>query len=346
MRNLIVLLTISTALAYPLDKAGMPIPYMLVPMLLAIFCEEKRIHYNWKIKWRNWALIPIGYALGERFNMHTCQEIIDHLPGIVSATLLLIAASISYAYYISKRTDINFASSVIGNIPGGLPQMIVLGEEIPQADPNAIIAMQVTRLISTIVTIPFIAMYAIKPAAHQVVTVAQTAHSNFTGFEFLLLASAILVTVYLSIRIKLPTPYMLGAIIAAALMNIFWKDVPEIPTLVMRFAQIFVGIQMGRVIELRRMLKIKKHLTMIISSSLVIIVFCFGVANWLSYKYDYSLATAFLAAAPGGIAEMSIVGMGIGADIATIISYQLFRLIFIYLAVPLSIRWYFKRMES
>lgn len=341
MRNLILLMTISTALAYQLDKAGMPIPYMLVPMLMAIYFQEKELQYNWTISWRNWALVPIGYALGERFNLHTCQEIVAHLGGIVLSTLLLIAVSVAYAYYISKRTPISFASSVIGNIPGGLQQMIVLGEEVANTDPNAIVVMQITRLVSTIVTIPFLAMYAIAPAA--ATSYITPILSTFVGMEYLLLTALIIGGVYLSVRIKLPTPYMLGPIVVVALVNIFWKDVPALPVLVTRFAQVFVGIQMGRVLELGRLFSIRRHLPLIISSSMVIIGFCFLLANWLSYRYGYSLATAFLAAAPGGIAEMSIVGMGIGADIATIISYQLFRLLFIYLAVPLSIKWYFNR---
>lgn len=344
MRNLAILMTASVALAYPLDKLGMPIPYMLIPMLLAIYFQEKGLAYNWQTKWRNWALIPIGYALGEKFDIQTCHEIATHWSGIVSSTFLLIAASIAYAYYISKNTPINFASSVIGNIPGGLQQMIVLSEEIKDTDPNAIIVMQIMRLVSTIVTIPFLAMYAIAPTAQEVVNIVQAVPSKFAGLEYLVLVIAVLAGTALSVRIKLPTPYMLGPIIVVALINIFWQNVPDMPVIVLRLAQVFVGIQMGQVVELGRLFSIRRHLPMIISSSLVIIGFCFLIANWLSYQYGYSLATAFLAAAPGGIAEMSIVGMGIGADIATIISYQLFRLMFIYFAVPMTLKWYFNRV--
>lgn len=343
MRNLVILMTMSVALAYPLDKMGMPIPYMLVPMLLAIYFQEKELTYNWQIKWRNWALVPIGYALGERFDINTCHEIAAHFTGIVSSTFLLITASVGYAYYISKHTPINFASSVIGNIPGGLQQMIVLSEEIKDTDPNAIIVMQIMRMISTIVAIPFLAMYALTPAAQGVASIVQTVPSNFVWFEYPILVVLVVLSVSLSLRFKIPTPYMMGPLVIVGLVNIFWQNVPDMPVLVLRLAQVFVGVQMGRVIELGRMFSIRRHLPMIISSSLVIIVFCFLIAKWLSYQYGYSLATAFLAAAPGGIAEMSIVGMGIGANIATIISYQLFRLLFIYLAVPVTIKWYFNR---
>ena len=50
----------------------------------------------------------------------------------------------------------------------------------------------------------------------------------------------------------------------------------------------------------------------ILIGTAILIVVSIGMANVLSARYSFSLVTAFLAMAPGGIAEMSLAGMSMG----------------------------------
>jgi uncharacterized membrane protein AbrB (regulator of aidB expression) len=47
--------------------------------------------------------------------------------------------------------------------------------------------------------------------------------------------------------------------------------------------------------------------------------------------------------APGGIAEMALAGLSMGEDVATILAYQLVRLLAINLLVPPVIEYYFNK---
>lgn len=69
-----------------------------------------------------------------------------------------------------------------------------------------------------------------------------------------------------------------------------------------------------------------------------VIVASLGIAFLLSYYYGYSDVTSFLSMAPGGIAEMSVTGIALGADLSVIASYQIFRLFFILLLTPIIFR--------
>ncbi len=68
-----------------------------------------------------------------------------------------------------------------------------------------------------------------------------------------------------------------------------------------------------------------------------------GMAIFLSHTYGFSLVTAFLAMAPGGIAEMGLTGLSIDADVPQILTYQLLRLLFLNFTLPFAINWYFKK---
>ena len=57
-------------------------------------------------------------------------------------------------------------------------------------------------------------------------------------------------------------------------------------------------------------------------------------------------ATAFLSTAPGGLAEMGITALTVGADISTMTAYQLVRLLFIMLVFPYLAKWLVRLHEG
>lgn len=350
MYNLVVLMFASFGLAYVFSIIGLPIPYLIAPMLLTVWCKIKKIKVLWSISWRNLALIPIGYGLGEGVRLATCKDLCTQIPAISSSTFIVIGVSALYAYYISRRTAIAFSSSLIGNMPGGMTQMLLIGEEIKGTDQNVILVMQTIRLLSTIVVIPFVVTHAIEPGAgdlaHAAAAAVQTAVTAVQWWEYPIVLLAVLFSVGAAVKVKFPSAYMLGPLLAVALLNIFWHQVPHMPIGVLRFAQFFVGVQMGANIQLERMKSLRYALPLIIFSSVVIIALCFGLSIWVSDLYGYSLATAFLAMAPGGITEMSITALSVGADVAVILSYQLFRLIVLSTLMPVLITWYFNRKQA
>ena len=75
---------------------------------------------------------------------------------------------------------------------------------------------------------------------------------------------------------------------------------------------------------------------------LVVIATSLAGASFISYFYGYSNVTAFLSMAPGGVAEMSVTGIALQAELSVIASYQLFRLFFLMLMMPMMFRKYLK----
>lgn len=65
------------------------------------------------------------------------------------------------------------------------------------------------------------------------------------------------------------------------------------------------------------------------------------VAYILTDYYGYSLVTAFLAMSPGGLGEMCLVGLSLGENVSVILIYQLFRFLFLNIAVPIGLNSYF-----
>lgn len=347
MSGVVKLVAASCILGTIFQAIGLPIAYMLAAMLLTFICNFKQFDFAWKVKWRNLALLPLGYSLGRQVDAATLAEITQQILSMGLSTVSIVGASILIAAWTSYKTKINLASSMIGNMPGGITQMLLLSEEMPNVDSNVVTVMQTTRLIASVVVVPFLVMHGLGSTDNASVSSGMGAFTggfsaNLSMLYYMALAGAVAFGTYLAVKIGIPTPYMLGPIIVTAFISSNMPEMPIIPTVILRFAQIFVGINMGNNLQLDKLLGLKKHLGVILFGTTITLVSGLLIGWCLSSVYGHSATTAFLATAPGGVTEMSITGMAIGANVSVILSYQLFRLLFMTAIMPYVIRWFFR----
>ena len=114
------------------------------------------------------------------------------------------------------------------------------------------------------------------------------------------------------------------------------------PSELLKAAQWCVGTYMGLNIPLVALPSWKRLVPLTALSVALLLTATLGIGLVLSNLHGYSLATAFIATAPGGMAEMGLTAMMVHADLSIIISYQLFRLLFILLVIPPFFQWYFR----
>ena len=116
---------------------------------------------------------------------------------------------------------------------------------------------------------------------------------------------------------------------ATAAFSVFDGGVQPVPFWLMAAAQASIGLFMGMQLDADRIVKTEKMVPYILIGTAILIVVSIGMANVLSARYSFSLVTAFLAMAPGGIAEMSLAGMSMGENVSIILTYQLVRVLVI-----------------
>ena len=109
----------------------------------------------------------------------------------------------------------------------------------------------------------------------------------------------------------------------------------------MMAAQISIGLNMGMGLDPRELRELKRILPYTFAGIIVMLLVSLGVALILSEHYGYSLVTAFLAMAPGGLGEMCLVGLSLNESVSVILIYQLSRFLFLNIAVPLGLNIYF-----
>lgn len=318
-----------------------PIPFMLSGIIAASFlkfCIWKDM--RWPISWRNAGLMVAGYGIGHDFTRETLVRMSEQLIGVFGASFVAIGISLLVAWVTYKYTFANLLSCVMGMLPGGLNQMMLMADEDPRVDANVVVMQQTIRLFGVVITVPFLVIHLLGASVS-----ARGLLSNpglNPGMHWLVLFPIAWAGAYLARKIKMPTSALIGPIMATAIVSIvFDAELQKAPPILMNIAQMNIGLYMGCMLDKERLFRTRLLLPYAIVGTLLIIGGSVVMAELLSRYYGIPIVTSFLAMAPGGVAEMCLAGMSMGADVSLILTYQIVRLLMMNLTVPFFIHKYF-----
>jgi membrane AbrB-like protein len=325
-----------------------PLPWMLGPLAFTMSWKmiTKRKLY-WPIKLRDTGLMILGYLLGSSFTDETLLKIITQLPSMLLITILTIVFSLFIGYVIARGSQVDIISAIIGSVPGGLSQMVLIGEETKEANTTIITFMQTFRLMAVIFVVPFLIVHGfIEPNELNRYSqaldfeVSALPMTHFLYFGLVVLAGAII-----GRMINLPSAPLLGPLIGTAMLLLSGIDAPPLPPLLVIISQIFVGAHMGLIMNLTSLANWKKLAPYTAGGNLVLIFFSLGLAWLLTVWHPMSIISAFLGTSPGGVAEMGVFAQEVRADLSMVTAYQLFRVFFLLFFMPPLLKWWIKKQS-
>jgi uncharacterized protein len=324
------------------DLLRIPLPWMLGPLTATLFYNALvGGRARWSMLLRNAGLIVIGYSMGRTVTPEIIGQIMANLPGMAVATLSTILFALGTGYITHRRTGISLESGLLGSMPGGLAQMILLGEEVKGADLTVVTVMQMTRVMAVVFIVPFIATYGMAHPHGGLLPFAQPSLPWSPSALPALLAA--LLGAGLAWLLRLPIPFLLGPIFATIAAVLAGFPAPHIPVPVTCAAQLCFGIYMGLVITLERLRRSSRVLPYAAGGAILLVAFTYTVSLGLRVVAHANLLSAFLGTAAGGVAEMGIAALTLGADVAFVLTYQLFRMLTILLVMPPILRWRFRQ---
>lgn len=330
---------------------GMVIPWLLGPLLVIIIIKTaltERVPLYWPDQLRSFGLLLIGIQLGASVTSEAARQMMANLPYMIVTTLLLIGFSLMLAYVVAKITGIDSSTALLGSFPGGLSQMVIVGEEMERANEAIIAFMQTLRILLVIISVPLSAKLIYGDAGSTTAVLPSSASGFSIEIELLLLLFVLApIGIWLGKKIHLPIPFMLVPLLIVAMSQI--TIVPgttvELPNWLINGAQICLGTHLGYSMKINRTFFTFRMVSAALGSNLVLLAFCFGLSEIFSVIWNTPFKDIFLAAAPGGIAEMSITALSIQADAAFVTSFLLFRVLFILLVVTPVMKWVLLRKE-
>ncbi|MCK2005838.1 AbrB family transcriptional regulator [[Brevibacterium] frigoritolerans] len=316
-----------------------PIPWLLGPMAaLLIASRFKNVKLIWPVSMRNTGLIIVGYSIGISFTKSSLSDMVSHLPSMLILTTLIVLVCACSAFVMSKYSGIDYPTSLTSSIPGGLSQIVVFAEEMKGIDITTVTFFHVTRVIMVVFLVPLLIISPLFEAnrTNDSSKIMENVIPEWSDLFPLIFLFALIC--FLAARIgkifKLPAPYFLGPVIVTASIGLLGLQGPPLPLSLLDISQFMVGGYIGLLLKPEQLDNKRKTLLLALMNGLILICVTMFFSFLLTKYYDLSAITGFLSLAPGGMDQMGIIAQEVNADVSTVTSYQLFRMAFIYAAVP------------
>lgn len=319
-----------------------PLPWMLGPLAATLVLGKYGPgRVCWPLTLREAGQLVLGYMMGRPFTAEVGLYILSQLPLMLAMTVFLILFSFAAGYVTHRQTGLSLPTTVLATVPGGLSQMVILSEEIANADTGVVTVIQTLRMLSVVFTVPFLAIHGLGPAGPSAAALPHAASAGDLG-EAIPFIAAVLAGAWLAVRIRMPTPYLLGPMLATAALVIGGRAAPAVPQPLLIAAQIAIGTYFGTTIDFNTLGNWRKILFATFLNVLALLIVAILIGYALAYAIPASLVTAFLSAAPGGMAEMGLTALLLGGDVPVVAGYHMFRLLFILLILPYFLRYWLK----
>ena len=276
----------------------------------------------------------LGVAVGASIT----PAVLAGLPDMAASLALVPAfiAVIALVGYPLFRRGFGFdhPTAWYGAMPGGLQDMLAFGEEAG-GDIRALSLIHATRVLVIVTVAPLIM------TAYWSVDLTQPPGaplSSVAPLELVLMGLCGLVGWQVAERIGLFGASILGPMILTAALSLAGLIQHRPPAEMIQAAQFFIGIAVGSKYagitwrELRQAVVaglVYSLLLAAISLIFIELIVHLGLAPGLD---------AFLAFLPGGQAEMIVIAIIAGADLAYVVSHHLLRIVLVILLAPIVAR--------
>ena len=301
-------------------------------MISLLFLREyTKLEFQWPKLLHRIGLIFLGIQIGASFTKSAVELMWFDLPLMILMTFSVVTIALLLSLLFKRMSGETMATSILGSLPGGLAQMVLLSEEVKSANSTVVTLMQTFRIFVVVTVVPFLTAFL--PKGSHLYDVSLEAISDFNMMHFMIFILLGTVFFFGMKKIHFPMPELMAPILSMAIVQ-FTTDHPviEVPSIVLILSQIFVGAHLGLQLERIREKLSFRMFSAIILTNLVLIAFCGFIAYILTVIHPHNtFLDFFISAAPGGIAEMSITALETGADLSTVTSFHLFRLFFILL---------------
>lgn len=318
---------------------GLPLPLLLGPMAACLLAALAGAQMADMGGFGTYLRTFLGLAVGASIT----PDLVHRLPamaGSLAFVPLFIVAIAAVGYPLFRRGfGFDHATAWYAAMPGGLQDMLVFGQEAG-GDVRALSLIHATRVLAIVTLAPilmtlFWQVDLTRPPGRPASEVGwdQIAIFLATGFLGWKIAA----------RLRLFGASILGPMILAGILTLSGVITTRPPTEMIWAAQLFIGLSVGVKYTgiTAREIRVDVGAGLAYAALLSLVSLAF-----IEVLYQTGVAPAeeaFLSFLPGGQAEMVVIALLAGADLAFVVSHHLLRLVLVILLAPVAARYFDRR---
>ena len=242
-------------------------------------------------------------------------------------------------YFIYRRGGVGRAEALYGAVPGGLIESVTLAEAAG-ADVAMVTVLQFLRLIGTIVAVPLLFWAVTGHAVGSASGVAMVGSAVPLGLRDVgLLVAAGLVGVAVARTLRLPGWIVTGPLAASAALHGFGVMEAVPPLWMVQAVQVVLGTGLGaRFAGVKRAVLVRAGRVALVNG-VAALVLALAFAGGLHWMVGEPVTAVFLAFAPGGLAEMSLIALSMQVSVIFVTAHHVARIVLAVALAQVVGRW-------
>ncbi len=312
---------------------GLPLPFLFGPMAACLLAALSGARLKGMGTVSTAARTILGVAIGASIT----PEIVGRIPQLLGSVALVpiyvaLIGLVGVPFF--RRLGYDPATAWYAAMPGGLPDMVAFGKEAG-GDPRALALIHATRMLIIVTVAPIILtlLYGTSLTG----ALGEPAR-NLPPVELALMAAAALIGWKGGEKIGLFGASILGPMIVTAALSLggFIHSRPPLEAILV--AQIFIGLGIGVQYVGVTLHELRSFIVSGISFVAILAVLAALFTEIVTLSGLAKPVEGFLAFAPGGQAEMTVLALAAGADLGFVIVHHLTRVVTVIMGAPVAAR--------
>jgi membrane AbrB-like protein len=285
----------------------------------------------WQRRYGRTGRLLLGTAIGAAFGMDVIAPLKAALLPMIGLIAAIICVGLLLGWVLHLITGLDPATAIISTIPGGLPAMSALAEDVG-ADATVVAAVHFARLTTILLVVPALIAWLTDGTAHGGVTATPSGTVGL-GMAFVTLSLGLLAGT-LALKANIPTGDLVGPILVVGGISLLGARLGPLPAGFQQAAVLLIGVSIGAQTSrdsLRRLRQIAFPAALIVAA-LIAAGLLLGWGLLLVTPLD--MVTALLSGVPGGASTMPIIAQDLGGDIRLVAALHLTRQLVMLAVLP------------
>ncbi|MDG2258601.1 MAG: AbrB family transcriptional regulator [Paracoccaceae bacterium] len=314
---------------------GLPLPFLFGPMtacLLAAFGGMKLRGFG---QITVAARTILGIAVGASITPALFLALPDMAISILAIPVFIFLIGLVGVPFFRKVWKLDPVTAFYAAMPGGLQDMVIFGQEAG-GDPRALSLIHATRVLIIVTLAPLLLVSLYGASLDNPIGAPA---SQVPVVELVLMFAAALIGWKGGERLGLFGASILGPMIVATILSLAGLIHARPPKEAILIAQFFIGTGIGAHFVGITFVEFKRTVMAGISYVFVLAVLAAGFSFLIAGLGVAAPLNVFLAYAPGGQAEMTVLAIVAGADLGFIICHHLVRIVLVIVGAPIVAKW-------
>jgi hypothetical protein len=332
-RRFIAALALGTAGGWAFARLQLPLPWMLGPMTVCTIAALFRAPIAAPAVVRPPMTMVIGVLLGAGFTPAVVAQLPSWIPTILGLVAFIVVSGAACVTYFRKAAGFDPVTAYFAGMPGGLVEMVLLGEE-RGGNARIIALIHSARILLIVMTLPFIVQWleGVRLGARPAFGVS-ILDTPWRG-DLWLVATGI-VGAIVGDYLRLPAKYLLGPMLVSAVIHLMgWSDFKP-PQEVVIAAQLVLGTTIGCRFLGTPPREILKVLLVSLGSTAILIAITLAFGFAVARVSAFGHIPLILAYSPGGLAEMSLVALALHIEVAFVAAHHIVRVFLVMVGAGL-----------